>query len=354
MPSLRLLADDLTGALDTAAPFAASGGGLMLRWFGEATRGDVWAADEAGWVISTASRDIAEEVAVARVAALAPALAGGDPAFKKIDSLLRGNTVAEIIAAHRAGGFARTLVTPAFPAQGRLVRRGRLVLRGADRAETMGPDLAALLAAADADRAITVCDAETEGELAALVSAYRGAPDVLWAGASGLARALCPGAAPRAVPSGRPVLVVTASVHAVTRAQLAAIAGVLRDDGTGDGATAGRAVAGLLARGRGAVLDASPPVPVANPAARVASCFAPLAAAPPPGLLIVIGGDTLGRLLAALGCGGLTLVGEVAPGLPLSVLRGGVWDGVSLVSKSGAFEDGGVIAGAIAAASGRD
>jgi uncharacterized protein YgbK (DUF1537 family) len=354
MTMLRLLADDLTGALDAAAPFAAAGP-LLLRWCGE--EGGTPGGGEAGWVISTTSRDIAEEAAVARVAALAPALAGGRPAFKKIDSLLRGNTVAEIIAAHRAGGFARTLVTPAFPAQGRLVRAGRLVLRGADGAETAGPDLAALLAAAGAEDAITVCDAEAEGDLAALVAAHRDAPRLLWAGASGLARALSPPAPPLPLPRGIPALAVTASLHAMTRTQLAALAGlvpVLRDDGTGDGAAAGRAVAARLARGRSTVLDAAPPLPVVNPAARANACFAPLAAAPPPGLLIVVGGDTLARLLAALGCAGLVVRGEVAPGLPLSMLRGGAWDGVPLVSKSGAFEDGGVIAGAIAAAAGRE
>jgi hypothetical protein len=145
----------------------------------------------------------------------------------------------------------------------------------------------------------------------------------------------------------------------VTRAQLAAIAApglvpVLRDDGLGDAAAVGQAVAHRLASRLSSVLDASPPGPVADPAARAAACFAPLVAAPPPGLLIVAGGDTLGRLLAALGCTRLALAGEVAPGLPLSVLQGGVWDGVSLVSKSGAFEDDGVMARAIAAAAGRE
>ncbi|MCU0983591.1 MAG: hypothetical protein MUC89_01440 [Acetobacteraceae bacterium] len=359
MSTLRLLADDLTGALDSAAPFAAAGEPLSVRWFGEADGAAVHPGGEAAWVVSTASRDLPEQAAVARVAALAPALMGGSPAFKKIDSLLRGNTVAEIVAAHRAGGFARTLVTPAFPAQGRRVRAGRLVLRAADGTETAGPDLAGLLAAAGADPAITVCDAETEADLAALVASHRSARGLLWAGAGGLARALCPPAAPCALPEGRPVLVVTASLHGVTRAQLAAIAApglvpVLRDDGLGDAAAVGQAVAHRLASRLSSVLDASPPGPVADPAARAAACFAPLVAAPPPGLLIVAGGDTLGRLLAALGCTRLALAGEVAPGLPLSVLQGGVWDGVSLVSKSGAFEDDGVMARAIAAAAGRE
>src|SRR3712207_8974822 len=43
--------------------------------------------------------------AVAAVEALAPALRGADIAYKKLDSLLRGNTVAEAAACFRLGGW---------------------------------------------------------------------------------------------------------------------------------------------------------------------------------------------------------------------------------------------------------
>ncbi|MFL5280605.1 MAG: hypothetical protein ACJ8AW_06315 [Rhodopila sp.] len=33
----------------------------------------------------------------------------------------------------------------------------------------------------------------------------------------------------------------------------------------------------------------------------------------------------------------LEIQGRLAPGLPRSLLRGGLWDGVTVVSKSGAF-----------------
>ncbi len=358
MSALRLLADDLTGALDSAAPFAAASGPVTVRWFADEENGlgPVCIGNAGGWVVSTGSRDLPEAEASARIRALAPALAVGRPAFKKIDSLLRGNTVAEIISAHQAGGFRRTIVTPAFPGQGRLVRRGRLIMRARDGTEMEIADLRAMLAAAGADAAITVHDAETDADLAALAAAEAGSPGrLLWAGASGLARALCGPAGALALPVRAPLLLVTGSRHAVTRAFLDRLAAsgqpaMLRDPGVGEAGAVGREAAVLLARRRSAVIDAAPPRPDSAAAARMAACLAPLAAAPAPGLLLVLGGDTLVRLLAQLRCTVLRILGEVAPGLPLSVVEDGPWAGVRLVSRSGAFEDGGLIARAIAEA----
>ena len=59
----------------------------------------------------------------------------------------------------------------------------------------------------------------------------------------------------------------------------------------------------------------------------------------PPGTLIAAGGETLRAICAALGAHGLDAVGIVQPGVPRSVMRGGAWDGVCVVSKSGAFGD---------------
>ena len=39
----------------------------------------------------------------------------------------------------------------------------------------------------------------------------------------------------------------------------------------------------------------------------------------------------------SLGAASLEVQGRILPGLPRSVLRGGLWDGVTVVSKSGAF-----------------
>lgn len=360
MSGLRLLADDLTGALDAAAPFAATRGPIGVTWLDQDADADGMAPDPARWAgadaaVSTASRDLPPEAAVGRVRWLAPWLAGGRPAFKKIDSLLRGNTAAEIVAAHRAGGFAATVACPAFPAQGRLVRNGTLFVRSPSGELRRGTDLAALLRGAGADPAILVADAERDADMRALVAAHRDDATVLWAGSSGLARALAGGFAPLAMPPAETVLIVTASRHPVTRAQLAALRRafpdvVLDDDGMRDPSRLGQHAADRLAAAASTVLDAAPARDTDAAASWMARCFGALAGAAPPDLLAVIGGDTLARLLAALGCRRLTVQGEVSAGVPLARLSDGGWAGTTLISRSGAFDDGGTIMRALATA----
>ena len=60
---------------------------------------------------------------------------------------------------------------------------------------------------------------------------------------------------------------------------------------------------------------------------------------PAPGKVEVSGGETLRDLCVALGVTHLEVDGELEPGVPTSVMRGGSWDGQRLVSKSGAFGD---------------
>ena len=61
------------------------------------------------------------------------------------------------------------------------------------------------------------------------------------------------------------------------------------------------------------------------------------AALEPPGTVIVAGGETLRAACGTLGALALEVTGRIMPGLPCSTIRGGRWDGVAVVSKSGAF-----------------
>ena len=56
----------------------------------------------------------------------------------------------------------------------------------------------------------------------------------------------------------------------------------------------------------------------------------------PPGTLFVTGGETL-RGLCSRWRAKPRVVGRVVPGVPCSVICGGRWNGVTVVSKSGAF-----------------
>jgi uncharacterized protein YgbK (DUF1537 family) len=61
------------------------------------------------------------------------------------------------------------------------------------------------------------------------------------------------------------------------------------------------------------------------------------AALDPPGTLIVAGGETLKAVCLALGAQALKVTGRIVPGLPRSLLQGGRWADVEVISKSGAF-----------------
>ena len=73
-------------------------------------------------------------------------------------------------------------------------------------------------------------------------------------------------------------------------------------------------------------------------AMRIARELGSLASAlDPPGTLIVAGGETLKALCLAVGAHALNVRGRIMPGLPRSVIQGGRWAGVEVISKSGAF-----------------
>jgi uncharacterized protein YgbK (DUF1537 family) len=56
-----------------------------------------------------------------------------------------------------------------------------------------------------------------------------------------------------------------------------------------------------------------------------------------PATLIVAGGETLRAACVSLGATSLEVIGQIEPGVPRSIMRGGRWDGIEVISKSGAF-----------------
>jgi uncharacterized protein YgbK (DUF1537 family) len=364
--TLTIIADDLTGACDTGCLFAGPAPVGVIAEPG-------LVRSDAGVVaVDTESRALAPPDAGRRVRAAASRLGSrlhAGPLFKKIDSTMRGPVAAELAALLDTGGWDGALVCPAFPAQGRVVRDGVLHVDGVPAHETaIGRDrhypsgtsdvanilahgatraihrlpLAAVRAGAEAVRdalgraagGLVAADAETDGDLAVLAGVTT-APRLAWllAGSAGLGQAVA-GALrfPRAIvplPPGRAWLWVVGSLHAASRAQLAALraagtVGVSLDGRTDEGGRAPDLSAVLRALGRGqpAFLASAPQARLAPREASRAlgAATARVLADAAPDVLAVTGGETAYEVLQALRATRLDLLGAPASGLALGAL----------------------------------
>ncbi|MFM9892741.1 four-carbon acid sugar kinase family protein [Achromobacter xylosoxidans] len=363
-PAIAIVADDLTGSGDTAVQFVRAGWTTRLSIDGahEAL------AAQAGAVI----RRNVERLRAAGVARL----------YKKVDSTLRGAFKAEIDAAREAwGADAIAVVCPAFPATGRTVEDGVLMVGGqpvtatsaatdpvtpvteshiptllgcahvAARAGDSPESLAARIAQAGAT---VVVDARDDADLERLARAIGIlGPRALPVGAGGLAVPLArvwAGADQTA-----PVVVVVTSQHSAARAQAAALqaAGArtwapqladLVDDAAWrawcepllrahaqDGADAAGTLLLLAPAGQREGLDSD------TVAQRLGTLAAQAIGASRAAGVVATGGDGARQVLLALGASGIALVDEVMGGVPLGTLTGGTADGLPVVTKAGGF-----------------
>jgi len=261
--SVCIVADDLTGTMDTSQGFAARGYGTSVVAVPPAESGGL--DEHPDSPILGVNTDTRYDDAGAAAAAVADVV-GSVPAetvYKKVDSTLRGNVAAETDAALTASGADLALVAPAFPAAGRTTRDGVHYVDGTPLDETeyaddengpSSPELAAvfasddraveqvsidvvesgrdqvaaaLTAAVDAhDRPpVIVCDAPTGEHLATIAEAGTD-HDTLYVGSGGLAEHVAVEGAPDETDlpsadgrSGSPLAVV-GSVSAATLAQL--------------------------------------------------------------------------------------------------------------------------------------
>jgi len=352
--TVRVLADDLTGALDAAAPFSHLTGPIPVRWSGDP------GAVSGSLAFDSETRQSAVVLAAATVQRLAAMLPKSDIAYKKIDSLLRGHPADEIVACLKGGKFASAVVAPAFPAQNRITRRGiqfhrldsnepwhaiDVSLGSALRARGVETTLVAR-GAPCGGRGVFLCDAEEDADLSALrETAAEAARPTLWCGAAGLARALAGRGTPATLRFEGPLLIVVGSDHPIAARQADALAkrdrrAVIFLDRVGGEVAAMRAIDARLGRGwDAAIVFRLPPMDGVAAQGIMSGLFVRLAGIPRPGCVLVVGGDTLFRLASALGAEALTVQGELRPGIPCSRFVGGLWPSVPVISKSGAFGD---------------
>ena len=376
---VTIIADDLTGACDTGCLFAGPGPvGVLAPALTAAASGVITPVI----TIDTESRALPPREAAAAIHAIARQLGerlAQGRVFKKIDSTLRGVAGVELTALLEHGPpFTGALVCPAFPAQRRVVRHGRLLVDSVpvhESAMARDPafrvatsDVAALLAGgvaviplglddvrAGAEKvahllerhrgALVAADAETDADLATLAEAALAAPGTLIAGSAGLGRALsralgCEAPAV-ALPPGGARLVIVGSLHPASRAQLDALlaAGVplVTADARGHGDPA--AAVAALAAGRGALVASAAALADREAVARhLAAAATDILERATPDLVAVTGGDTAYALIRALRPRRFDLAGAPADGLALGrlVLEN---DGrsLSLLTKAGGF-----------------
>lgn len=346
MSSLRLLADDLTGALDTSAELVGQFGAFEVSWSATSI-----APGSLSFAIDSGTRELSSDQGFAIVHGLAARLSGATIAYKKIDSLLRGPWVAELDACLRTGLWDACILAPAFVHQGRRTINGQQYARAADGGwsavgkkiieQLHGQKLHARQSSPQAglQPGITVFDAESDDDLDRIVAAGRSYPGkVLWCGSGGLAGALARGSGVSVSPELKgPLLGVFGTDHRTTLLQLAACEPVVIR--TVNVARDIERIRQALDKGVAFVkLEVPAVVSRDEVAQRFSSEIALLSRSiEPPGSLIVAGGETLKAHMVAVGARALQVLGRLEPGIPKSVIEGGDWSGVEVISKSGAF-----------------
>lgn len=371
---IALIADDLTGALDAAAPFAARGRVTQVLCRLPAEHTPIAVAAAAVVSINTESRHWRADHAAQAVEAAWRLLAPLSPAllYKKIDSTLRGNVVAETLALLQASGKRYALLTPAYPAQNRTVRGGEVYVAGVPLAQTVytrdlvspapTTPLAGLFEHAGlpaftgpqppvlgSDSMIWIADAETEADLQRIAGwALEHAANVLTVGSPGLTTALAQQAFGAPLPLPKPaqrkgiVLFAVGSRAPVSRAQadrLAQQPGCVTVDAPRGAVDVGHVLRLATARSR-ALLIRVPAEPADHPASAVAEALgagvARLCEHIAVKALVVTGGDCALAVLNALGHAKVQCLGEWRPGVPLSV-AGPSSNTTWLITKAGGF-----------------
>jgi uncharacterized protein YgbK (DUF1537 family) len=375
-----IIADDLTGAADAAAAYGPTHSSCVIL--------DVESAwpDAEILSINTESRYLtAQEAAAAVTTAAGRALGQHRRVFKKIDSLLRGNVGVEVAAAlvqitqGREKGLA--IVAPAFPATGRTTEGGIVHINGVPNTEgSFGGDVSAALAPSGLTVEVVagaagrnpgelarhlrevqergtdavVLDASTDQDLKAIAAAAELLDfPALLVGSGGLAGHIAArdeGTAARNAQERHVsrTLTVIGSYSGLARQQTDALVDAGAEHITLDHATleepaVARQVAEAMARtdvvltpDPMGIVDKSQALVVAEALARataagIGHCDA----------LVLTGGETATAVLKALGAGSFTVLGEVEPGVVMSLLPEPL---PLLVTKAGAFGDAGTLA----------
>jgi len=396
-----IIADDFTGAGDSAVQFGSAGRPVRLLLSPQVKNID--ARRTAALVVDTDTRFLSPNQAYEKVAKITRELhdAGARTFFKKIDSTLRGNPADEIAAVMDAANYRFALVAPSAPRNGRTVVGGHCLVDGRPLMDTgvsrdpftpvkdsriasllerrfpgtvreLGLDLVrsgkAPLAAKVAEELskgarVFVVDAETMEDLNSVASLVS-MDGVLFVGSSGLAEAVASVESSRRmamtrIPLGRSLFVI-GSITAISSLQCTRLVGtgkvvelvvdsgkVLSDPGTElqrliglvGGAPKNKA---LLIRTSGSKDPGSTTLADKQSGLEISRFLSTLTLrivqARRIRFLFASGGDTAARIAEAMETDSIDFVAELLPGLPFGSFRSGALGRkLYFVTKSGGF-----------------
>lgn len=331
-----IIADDLTGALDSAAPFAARGLHVRVALGVEAV-GEAASAAPDVLAIDTRSRALAAQLAAERIEAAWHAAKPLSPCvvMKKVDSRLKGEVAAETAALLAASGRSSAIACPAVPEQGRTVMGGQLAGRGIDSPITVADRFDGLPCKCP--------DAADASDLEAIAGAILAAPGrIVAVGARGLAAALASlvAGAPndtRLSPPALPMVIAIGSADPITGVQIEQLR---RDcpqvrEIVPTALRAPRDSVVLLRAAWHAEADATELI------MRFGREAAALVRAVSARTLFCSGGDTAAAVMDALDARQLIVKHELCAGIPVARVEG--IDELRLITKSGGFGDSGVL-----------
>ncbi len=344
---LLIIADDVTGAADCAARCFGAGLSAALNLHRIPPTG------QGATAYTSDSRHLPPGEAAQQVHALIQTLGRVDGIwYKKIDSTLRGNLGSELDAVLHALGKRHAVVAPAFPAQGRGLQHGLLrsaLVQSPLHLPTMlGEQSGRAVTAIDLDVVrggvaqlaeqlvqaaqrsdLLVADAMTDADLHMIARATDQAlPEAVLCGSAGLIGAIAADVGEHgnsrqhvADPAARrAALIVVGSGSVIAHRQI--------------GHVQAKQQVSVIELGQelpeqlGDTVVLHLPLPAAgisldNEAARqwamrLTELGCSLIERLQPGLLILVGGDTAGEMLARLDLAQLRVIAELLPGMPLT------------------------------------
>ena len=393
-----IIADDLTGSSDSGIQFFKAGYSASVI-FDPASLASL---EKTVAVLDTETRNVPEEQSVEILENMAKHLLpfrGKRVFYKKVDSTLRGNIAAEVKVLREKLQLPLTVFAPSYPGNGRTARNGLLLVNGLPVASTAaGQDprkpvkTSSLVETLEGGEGIPVrhialkeirqyripeimratgrkgvfsCDAETEDDLRWIVDGTTEEvprEDVLWVGSAGLAGALAV--------SSLPVLLVVGSLNPLSILQAEHIikekiafpvilhVSSLLSSREEEKQRVIKEAKDLLLRGKNTLLISSLEKTQFGQGAKgdvgeaicksLASAVSDILNSLPVSGLFLTGGEVAVWVVRALGAGGIDLVKEVEPGIPLVRLLDGPHAGLPMVTKAGGFGFEETMAGCIA------